>query len=251
MKRVAVKFATLALALTIFAACAAPARELTAAELLDLGEKYLLELNYEQAIVQFTKLIEIEPKNPRGYTGLAEAHIGLGDTGKAIEALRQGLEQLPDNAEIAAMLAGLSEPETAPEPESTSVPPAAEPTPNADLLQGEYITTSELMRYKLYLVDGIPQPMGTSEVSNINGTITETIMAYMSHRQSAEDDWSEWEVAPHYWAGLRCTDCGETPSDGSMPKWFQDGFSHPWSGEWDGAPRVHRQTAITDGGNLE
>ncbi|MDR1210334.1 MAG: tetratricopeptide repeat protein [Clostridiales bacterium] len=123
MKRVASKLTILALALTIFAACAAPARELTAAELLDLGEKYLLELDYEQAIVQFTRLIEIEPKNPRGYTGLAEAYVGIGDTDRAVEALRRGRAQLPDSAEIAAMLDELlPAPELTPEPTSELTP---------------------------------------------------------------------------------------------------------------------------------
>jgi tetratricopeptide (TPR) repeat protein len=78
--------------------------QLSAAELLDLGEKYLLEMNYEQAVVCFTKLIAIEPKNPRGYTGLAEAYVGLGEFDKALEILRQGLGQLPDSVEIAELL---------------------------------------------------------------------------------------------------------------------------------------------------
>lgn len=81
---------------------------LTAADLLDLGEKYLLEMNYEQAVIYFTKLIEIEPMNPRGYTGLAEAYIGMGDTDKAREALERGLEVLPNNSEIAEMLSAIA-----------------------------------------------------------------------------------------------------------------------------------------------
>jgi tetratricopeptide (TPR) repeat protein len=76
----------------MLAACSKPIQNLSAAELLDLGEKYLLELNYEQALVQFLKVIEIEPMNPRGYTGAAEAYIGLGDTESAEAVLRQGLE---------------------------------------------------------------------------------------------------------------------------------------------------------------
>jgi len=72
----------------------------TAAELLDLGEKYLLEMDYEQAIVQFTKAIEIEPKNERAYLGAAEAYVALGQEDKAIEILEQGLEQLPDSVAI-------------------------------------------------------------------------------------------------------------------------------------------------------
>jgi tetratricopeptide (TPR) repeat protein len=90
--------------LSVLTACSKSAPSLTAAELLDLGEKYLLELNYEQAIVHFIELIQIDPKNPRGYLGAAEAYLGLGDTDKAIDILRQGLKQLPDNSDIEAML---------------------------------------------------------------------------------------------------------------------------------------------------
>jgi hypothetical protein len=99
---------SLALALllltSVFTACAKSVKPLTGAELLELGEKYLLELDYEQAVVQFTTLIEIEPKNSRAYTGLAEAYIGLGDTDKAIEVLRQGADALPDDTDIQQML---------------------------------------------------------------------------------------------------------------------------------------------------
>ena len=42
--------------------------------------------------------------NPRGYTGSAAALVGLGRTDDAIAILRQGLELLPDNAEILAEL---------------------------------------------------------------------------------------------------------------------------------------------------
>jgi len=68
-------------------------RTLTAMEMLDLGNRYLLELNYAQALVHFTSLIEVEPRNARAYIGAAEAHIGLGDIDSAVAILRQGLEQ--------------------------------------------------------------------------------------------------------------------------------------------------------------
>jgi len=76
----------------------------SADELLSLGEKYLLELDFEQALVQFLSLIEIEPKNPRGYTGAAEAYVGLGNEEKAIEVLRRGLDILPDDLSIKLLL---------------------------------------------------------------------------------------------------------------------------------------------------
>ena len=95
---------SLVLALTLLSACATAVVPLTAAELLDLGEKYLLEQDYEQALVQFTKLIEIEPMNPRGYTGAAEAYVGLGHDDKVVDVLLDGLVKLPNHAEIMSML---------------------------------------------------------------------------------------------------------------------------------------------------
>jgi tetratricopeptide (TPR) repeat protein len=106
----------------VLSSCATPTQPLTAAELLDLGEKYLLELNYEQALVQFLRVIEIEPMNPRGYTGAAEAYVGLGQTDNAIAILEQGLNTVDDGS-IKAMLdvqeidAGQGETEVTPIPD--------------------------------------------------------------------------------------------------------------------------------------
>jgi tetratricopeptide (TPR) repeat protein len=118
-------FVILLILSTGLTSCSKQVEGLSASELLDLGEKYLLEMDYEQAVVQFTKLIEIEPKNPRGYTGLAEAYIGLGETEKAIDILRKGLEEIPDNPDIQAMIDILTAPETMPEP---TPEPASTPT---------------------------------------------------------------------------------------------------------------------------
>ncbi|MCL2068301.1 MAG: tetratricopeptide repeat protein [Oscillospiraceae bacterium] len=70
------------------------------AQLLSLGERFLLELDYEQALVQFLRVIEIEPMNERAYLGAAETYIGMGDIDAAIAILEQGLAALPDSAEI-------------------------------------------------------------------------------------------------------------------------------------------------------
>ena len=74
-----------------------PSEPLTAAELLDLGERYLLDLDYEQALVQFMQVIEIEPKNPHGYTGAAKALVGLDRHKEAVSVLQSGIKQLPKN----------------------------------------------------------------------------------------------------------------------------------------------------------
>ncbi|GHV34394.1 hypothetical protein FACS18949_10360 [Clostridia bacterium] len=83
-----------------------------------MGEKYLLDLDYEQAIVQFLGAIEIEPKNTRAYIGAAEAYIALGHTDDAIAILQQGLDATGDAA-IAEMLAELT---AVPEPTPAPIP---------------------------------------------------------------------------------------------------------------------------------
>jgi len=66
-------------------------------ELLDLGNKYFLEMDYEKSAVYFDQLIEIEPKNPRGYTGLAKAQIGQTKYEDAVDTLQNGMEELPED----------------------------------------------------------------------------------------------------------------------------------------------------------
>ena len=103
MRKVLLFALCIVFALAPLTACANPAKPLTVNELLELGEKYLLDFDYEQALVQFLRVIEIEPMNTRGYTGAAEAYIGLGQIDEAIAILQDGLNTIPDNAEIQAM----------------------------------------------------------------------------------------------------------------------------------------------------
>jgi hypothetical protein len=141
------RFALLALALVLaaspLAACSKPISGMSAAELLDLGEKRLLDMNYEMAIVYFDRLIEVEPKNARAYVGLAEVYAVLGREDEAVAVLEQGLGQVPKNAELLVRLEALRPYEVAqkqtqaqsqtvaevPEPVATPAPtPIARPT---------------------------------------------------------------------------------------------------------------------------
>ncbi len=67
------------------------------ADKIQLAERYLSEQKYEQAIIEFQKVLEIEPMNVDAYLGLADAYIGLGDTDKALDALREGLNKTEDS----------------------------------------------------------------------------------------------------------------------------------------------------------
>ena len=77
-----------ALLLTL-AACGKPYAPLPNPALV-LGEKYLIDLDYEQALLQFDQAIEIEPKNPRGYLGKADALLHLDRQPDAVQTLDTG-----------------------------------------------------------------------------------------------------------------------------------------------------------------
>ena len=65
-------------------------------EQLDLGAKYLSELDYEQAIVVFKAAIEIEPKSADAYLGLADAYVAIQDYKMAAEVLETGFTKTQD-----------------------------------------------------------------------------------------------------------------------------------------------------------
>lgn len=60
---------------------------------MDAAERYLSELNYEQAVIEFQKVLDIEPMNIDAVLGLADVYAKLGDTDKALEILNDGYEQ--------------------------------------------------------------------------------------------------------------------------------------------------------------
>ncbi len=104
-------------------------------DMLQLADRYLKEMNYEQAIVEFQKILEIEPKNIDAYIGLADAYVALGDNDKAIEVLERARENVDNEKRIEDKLAEVSmifefktetaEPST--EPVNTSITQPAEP----------------------------------------------------------------------------------------------------------------------------
>lgn len=99
-------------------------------EHIDPGRKYLIELSYDKAVIEFTEAINIDPNNVDAYLGLAEAYEKIGDIPKAIEWLEKGFS-ITGDPQIKEMLdrlrtlvdsdsSAVTESETAP-PEETTV----------------------------------------------------------------------------------------------------------------------------------
>ncbi len=63
-----------------------------AAEQLKLGNRYLEEMDYEQAVVAFTKTIEIDPSNVDAYLGASMAYAALENYQEAVNILESGYE---------------------------------------------------------------------------------------------------------------------------------------------------------------
>ncbi len=93
---VAVIAIALVVVLVVFVPKSAKAKKLE--EQLNLGDKYLSELQYEQAVAAYLEAIEIDPKNVDAYLGLADAYIAQGDYDKAIEVLEEAVDELDGDA---------------------------------------------------------------------------------------------------------------------------------------------------------
>ena len=75
-------------------------------EQLELGRKYLAEQNYEEAIIAFNKVIELEPQNKAAYLGLADAYIENSQTDEAITIL-ENIHETISGDDIDIKLSGL------------------------------------------------------------------------------------------------------------------------------------------------
>lgn len=62
--------------------------------LLSLGDKYLSEIKYDDAIAAYEEALMIEPRSEEAYLGIANAYIGLKDYEKALEAVERGVSAL-------------------------------------------------------------------------------------------------------------------------------------------------------------
>lgn len=96
--------AAVLLAVMLLTACASGASKV--ADKIELGQKYLTELNYTEAVASFTEAIRLDPDNIQAYMGRAEAYLALGEYEKALEDYRfvsQKTEEMPYTRAISYM----------------------------------------------------------------------------------------------------------------------------------------------------
>ena len=116
MKRICSWLLTLVLVLGL-CACGQSA-EAKWQEQYDLGMRYLSEGNYEEAIIAFTAAIEIDPKQPDAYEGLADVYEAQGDLESLRAILEQGFQATGDarlEERLNALDASSGSPDTMPE----------------------------------------------------------------------------------------------------------------------------------------
>lgn len=119
-KRAALRLtAVFLLAAMLFTACASGAHK--AADYLELGQRYLTEMNYSEAVAQFTEAIRLDPNDIQAYLGRAQAYEAMGEYEKALadyEMAAQLAEDVPYTMALAcsgqaAMYEALQQPEQA------------------------------------------------------------------------------------------------------------------------------------------
>lgn len=118
------------------------------------AERYLSEMNYEQAVIEFQRVLEIEPMNVDAYLGLAEAYLAIEQTDKAIEILKEGLDKTGDER-IKNRLDDLRKPLTVDEL-SWIVEPTYEFDDIRPLLQDDFVYSNDNMNGANKLMDGLP-----------------------------------------------------------------------------------------------
>lgn len=69
------------------------ADKLRAGVQVSLGNRYLEEMDYEQAIAYYEEALEIDPKSESAYLGLAETYVEMGDYESAIGILEEGIDE--------------------------------------------------------------------------------------------------------------------------------------------------------------
>lgn len=122
-------------------------------EQYDLGMRYLEEERYEEAIVVFTEVIEIDPKQPEVYVARGDAYIFYGETEKNLASAQKDYEAALnlDEAFVQAYL-GLAD---------------------VYIRQGEYDTALEILKQGLEKTEG-DEEIAEKIAEFESGTITDS-----------------------------------------------------------------------------
>lgn len=79
----------------------------SAAEHVSMGQRYLNDLNYSEAILEFTNAIEMNPSSREARQGLAAAYVATGNYGFAANVLEDVQDPYQPDEEITASLADI------------------------------------------------------------------------------------------------------------------------------------------------
>ena len=82
--------------ITCLSACTESSDSINVSATLTVAQRYLSEMKYEQAVIEFDKILTVDAKNASAYLGKAEAYIAFSDIKSAIEILQKGYELTND-----------------------------------------------------------------------------------------------------------------------------------------------------------
>ncbi len=103
------RYLSLFIAALLFLSLAACGAKDAWQEKYDLGMRYLNDGNYEEAVITFTAAIEIDPKRPEAYAGLANTYMAQGEFEKAATVWSNIAQEIMDSDNGFTMLKKKSE----------------------------------------------------------------------------------------------------------------------------------------------
>lgn len=179
-------------------------------EQLSLGEKYLKELNYDEAIIALNRAIEIDPKSPEPYLLLADVYVAQEEYDSAKDILEQGLAATNGNEKISEKMEEVEEliseeqkPEPTPSPTPTPTPVPTD-TASATLEREDRSIKNEAGEVLVSLYyDKLVLEETRPEFSEINRLAQEACDAFFS--ELGEDIPTDPEIPYNYTAGGEIT----------------------------------------------